>query len=388
MEKNDCVKGFRDFIGDEASKRNKIKEIIEKQFQLYGFESTETPIIESEDFVISDNSNDDAVRDVYRLEDRAKRKLALRYEFTFQLKRLAKNQKLPFKRYQIGYNFRDEPIKKGRLRQFIQCDCDIIGSDIHDEAEILSMASSTMNMLGIKSIIYVNNRKLLNEILVSENIEEKYREQVLRELDKLDKLTKAEVAFNLKPFGAEKLLKLFEEGEKYFLKYKFYKDIQNLKKYCSDYGIDIVFKPTLARGLSYYNGNIFEIWSKEINVSIGGGGSYLINDIQSSGFSFGLEPISLISNILPDNIKYLVVSLGQNKYSIEIASQLRKKGFSTQIMMNKTLSKSLEYANIKNIQNIVFIGEKEMSSKKIKIKNLMSGEESFLNDILSFNPNS
>ena len=110
--KINTVKGFRDFIGDDARKRAYIKSIIEEQFLLYGYEPSETPVIENENFVIGDNFNDDAVRDIYRLEDRAKRKLALRYEFTFQLKRISKNQKLPFKRYQIGYNFRDEPIKR------------------------------------------------------------------------------------------------------------------------------------------------------------------------------------------------------------------------------------------------------------------------------------
>ena len=167
------VKGFNDFLGDDARKRLKIKQIIEETFLLYGYEPSETPIVEFEDFVKGKNQEDEAVRDVYKLEDRAKRKLALRYEFTFQLKRIAKGQKLPYKRFQIGYNFRDEPIKKGRLRQFIQCDCDIIGSNIKDEAELILICSKILKKLGIKNTIYINNRKLINEILVSENIEEK-----------------------------------------------------------------------------------------------------------------------------------------------------------------------------------------------------------------------
>src|SRR3989338_3906797 len=119
---NDLVKGFQDFTGEEARKRAQIKRIIEDTFQLYGFEPAETPIIEQEEFVKGNNVDDEAVSDVFKLKDRGKRNLALRYEFTFQLKRLAQNKKLPYKRYQLGSVFRDEPVKPGRLRQFTQCD--------------------------------------------------------------------------------------------------------------------------------------------------------------------------------------------------------------------------------------------------------------------------
>ncbi|MEJ2267570.1 MAG: ATP phosphoribosyltransferase regulatory subunit, partial [Nanoarchaeota archaeon] len=157
----DCIKGFRDYTGEEALKRKRIMNLIAETFERYGFEPAETPIIENEEFVRGENYNDEAVRDIFKLKDRGKRKLALRYEFTFQLKRLAKNKKLPYKRYEIGYNFRDEPIREGRTRQFIQCDADIIGSSIKDVAENIAMASEIMKKLGIENTIIVNNRKLL-----------------------------------------------------------------------------------------------------------------------------------------------------------------------------------------------------------------------------------
>ncbi len=378
MVKIDTVKGFKDFLGAEARKRVKIKRIIEDEFDSFGFEPAETPIIEFEEFVSGENSNDEAVRDVYRLEDRAKRKLALRYEFTFQLKRIAKGQKLPYKRYQIGSNFRDEPIKKGRLRQFTQCDCDIIGSTMKDEAEMMVLAKNTLDKLNIENTIYFNNRKLLNQILVSEEIEERNREQVIRELDKLGKLTKAEVAFNLKPLGAEKLLKKFDEGEKYFEKFKFYEEIKELKELCKEYGIDIEFSPTLARGLSYYNGTIFEFWSKDINVSIGAGGSYLINDVQSTGFAFGLEPIFLISNIKENNTNFMVLSLEQDKEAVRLTKKLREEGNSVLLMMDKTVKRAMEYANAKGVEKVVFVGDEEIKSGKFKVKDMLSGEESEL----------
>src|SRR3989344_4114163 len=122
----ETAKGFRDI--EDASKRIAIRNIIENIFQLYNFKAVETPIIEYEEFVKGENQNDEAISDIFKLQDKGKRDLALRYEFTFQLKRLAKNKKLPYKRYQMGPVFRDEPVTGNRWRQFTQCDADIIGS--------------------------------------------------------------------------------------------------------------------------------------------------------------------------------------------------------------------------------------------------------------------
>src|SRR3990167_181326 len=154
--KTDPVKGFRDFTGEEAVKREEIRKIIVETFEKYGFEPAETPVVEQEEFVRGENQSDEAVRDTFKLEDRGKRKLALRYEFTFQLKRLAQNKKLPYRRYQIGELFRDEPIREGRTRQFTQCDIDVVGSTVKDEAECLSAFSDVFNRLGIEVTIYFN----------------------------------------------------------------------------------------------------------------------------------------------------------------------------------------------------------------------------------------
>ena len=205
------VKGFNEFVGAEAAKRAVIRGIIQREFETYGFEIAESPIIEREDFVVGDNANDEAVRDVFRLSDRGKRKLALRFEFTFQLKRLAKNQKLPYKRFQIGSVFRDEAIRKGRSREFTQADADVVGSSMKDEAECLKMMSGIFEKLEMPVKIYFNNRRLINEILVSEGVDEKVRDQAIREIDKLDKLSVKDVADNLKSIGCERVLKIFIE---------------------------------------------------------------------------------------------------------------------------------------------------------------------------------
>jgi histidyl-tRNA synthetase len=380
MVKTQIVKGFRDFVGDDAAKRVKIQNVIREQFELYGFEPAETPVVEFEEFVKGDNSGDEAVRDVFKLEDRGKRELALRYEFTFQLKRLAKNQKLPYKRFQIGPVFRDEPIREGRSRQFVQCDVDTVGSTLKDEAEILAVVDAVFKKLGISMKIYINNRKLINEILVSENVEEKNREQVIRELDKLDKLSEKEVADNLKKFGAEKLLKIFTGKEKDFEKYNFYKEIKELKKYCKEYGVKVEFRPFLARGLSYYNGSIFEVWSKELNVSLAGGGSYLVDDVQSSGIAFGFEPIFLVSKIEGDKTRIQIISIGEDEAAIRLAGELRSEGISVGVLLDKTIGKALEYANAKGVEKVIFVGSDEVKKGKFKVKDMVSGDEEFLSE--------
>jgi len=377
---SETVKGFQDFLGEDAKKRERMIDLIRNQFNLFGFEPAETPIVENEDFVRGKNQNDEAVRDIFSLEDRGKRKLALRFEFTFQLKRIAKNQKLPYKRYQIGYVFRDEPIRKGRLRQFIQCDADIIGSSLKEEAECLAMAKNIYQELKIPAKIYINNRKLINEILEEEKIMEKNREQIIRELDKLDKLTKEEVAKNLKEFNAAKLVEIFTAKEKTFEKYKFYSEIKKLRDLCAVYGVQLEFRPFLARGLSYYNGTVFEIWSEEMNVALTGGGSYLVDGIQSTGISFGLEPLFLISKVEFGNESIMVLSISQDQQAINITQKLREKKIPVVLLTDKSPSKALDYANSKKIERVLIIGEEEVKSKKYTLKNMKTGKEEKLSE--------
>ena len=320
----ETVKGFKDFVGKEAEERAIIIEIIRQTFERYGFQPAETPIVEYEEFVLGKNKQDEAVRDIFRLQDRGKRKLALRFEFTFQLKRIAKNQKLPFKRYQLGYNFRDEPIRPGRTRQFIQCDADVVGSTIKNEAENISLVNEILKNLKIDSTIFINNRKLMDEIVEKEGIKQK--EEVIREIDKLDKLSKEEVKNNLKKYNAENLVEIFTKPEDFYKKYNSYAEVEELKKYCKMFGANVEFRPFLARGLSYYNGMVVEVWSKKLPVSILGGGSYMVGDNQATGISFGIEPLMLLTNLKFDLEKFLVVSLNQDKKAIQLSKQLRKQG--------------------------------------------------------------
>jgi len=369
----EIVKGFRDI--EDASKRILIRNIIEDVFKKYCFIPVETPVIEYEEFVKGNNENDEAVSDIFKLEDRGKRKLALRYEFTFQLKRLAKNKKLPFRRYQIGYVFRDEPTSGNRWRQFTQCDADIVGSTEKEEAEILKIASEILEKLGIEFVIKINNRKLLNEIIEKEGIKEK--ESVIREIDKLDKISEEEVRKNLEKFKAEKVLDITKKPADFFEKYDAYKEILSFKKACELYNVKVEFVPFLARGLSYYTGTIFEIKSKLKEVIVAGG-SYLVNGIKSTGISFGLDRLEILASIQEKKNNLLIISINQEKEAIKLAESLRKEGIACSVYYDK-VTKGLDYANSYLIPYVLFVGEEEVKAKKFKLRDMKSGKEKMLN---------
>jgi histidyl-tRNA synthetase len=374
----ETVKGFRDIEGKEAEKRIAIRNIIEDIFKKYNFLAVETPIIEYEEFIKGNNTNDEAVSDIFKLQDRGERKLALRYEFTFQLKRLAINKKLPYKRYEIGYVFRDEPITANRFRQFTQCDVDIVGSGIKEEAEILSIAKEIFEKIGIKTTININNRRLLNEILEKEGIKEKDKEAVIREIDKLDKLSEKEIKETLKKYDAEKILEILKNSEKFFEKYEFYKEILALKEACASYNVKINFVPFLARGLSYYNGSVFEVKTQEMKETISAGGSYLVNGLQSTGISFGLDRLETIAKLKEESkARCLVISVGKDKEAIKLANLIRKNNIPCSVMYNK-VTKALEYANSYGIEKVIFVGEEELKKKKFLLKDMKTGKEEFL----------
>ncbi len=374
--KTEIVKGFRDI--EDASKKILVRNIIEEVFRLYNFIPVETPIIEYEEFVRGENINDERVSEIFKLQDRGKRKLALKYESTFQLKRLAQNKKLPYKRSQIANCFRDEPVKENRYRQFTQCDIDIVGSKLNDEAEILKIISEILNKLKIKFTIQLNNRKLINEVLDELKVKEKDKKQVIREIDKLDKLSEKEVKKNLKKYNAEKSLLIFKKSEKYFEKYKSYKEIKQLKKICDAMKIKVKFVPYLARGLSYYNGTIFEV-KGDMKESIAGGGAYLVNDIPAVGIAFGLDRIEVLAKVEPNFKKILIISLNKDKESLKLADKIRGLNVPCSVYYGKP-GKALDYANSYKIPLVIFVGEEEIKKQKYKIKNMDSGKEEFVSE--------
>lgn len=394
----DTVKGFQDFLPPESLKRDAVKKVIEKYYRLYGFLPVETPIVEFDELMRPDsvNTEDEAVSDRFKLNDRAGRNLGLRYEFTFQLARILKlnpNIKLPFRRYQIGEIFRDEPIGAGRFRQFVQCDADIIGDPSLDaEADSLSLIADILKALKIDAEIQVNNRKLLNAIIESVQITDK--KNVMRELDKRDKIGDDAVKLNLKKYAdANQIITLFKLLEKdlgFFVENAFdgAKEIKTLVDKCKSYGIkQIKLNPFMVRGFSYYTGDIFEVKTKEGGMIIAGGGRYdrtvgkfVEKEIPAVGISFGLDRVSQFAKIEPDNpLKAIIISIGQDSKAIKLTKELRIEGIPCIVTFDKP-GKALEYANSYNIKNAVFIGDEEVQKKKFKIRNMKTGEERLLSE--------
>jgi histidyl-tRNA synthetase len=373
----ETVKGFRDFTGEEAENREEIRKILVESFEQYGFEPAETPVVEYEEFVRGENATDEAVSDTYKLTDKGDRKLALRYEFTFQLKRLMMGKKLPYKRYSIGPVFRDEPTTGNRFRQFVQCDIDTVGSTVKEEAEVLAAVNRILNKLDLDFTIYVNNRKLMNEILEKENVDKMDWSNVIKEIDKLDKNDRDEIYNNLRGYGAANVLEIFEQPASFFEKYENYKDIKELIRYCEFYGVKVSFLPSLARGLSYYNGSVYEVKTKEMKETITAGGSFMFNNIQSTGLSFGLDRLSKLYKSKKSAEKIMVLSIGEDKKAIEIIEKLRdaKKNC---IFSSDKISKALDYANSKAIGKVIFIGSEEVKQGKIKIRDMKSGKEELI----------
>ena len=386
----ETVKGFRDVLPPESIKRQKIRQIIEKNFKIFGFIPIETPTIEYEELVKGDNEKDSAVSDRFRLTDRGKRELALRFEFTFQLKRIFKenpNIKLPFRRYQMGYVFRDEPIEKDRYREFMQCDVDIIGdASIKADAECLAVTDKICKELEIKYKVLINNRKLINSIL--QRLEINDNQNVLRELDKIAKVGEDIVKQELTRYAEKdqivKLFKILNNNIDYFVKEKFEgaNEILELMNLCKQYKINAIFSPFLMRGLAYYTGNIFEGYSDEIRGSIFGGGRYdnsvgryVNKQLPAVGNSLGRL---LDLKVNAESTKCLLISIAQDKKTIDLMSNLRDSEISC-FMMEKP-SKALEYANSYEIPFVIFLGEDEVKKKKFKLRDMKTGKESMLSE--------
>jgi histidyl-tRNA synthetase len=214
----------------------------------------------------------------------------------------------------------------------------------------------------------------LNEIF--DELKIKNKEQAIREFDKLDKLPEKVVKENLKKYKAEKVLGILKQNPEFFRKYISFSEIEELIDYCKFYDVEVKFAPFLARGLSYYNGTIFEIkiGSKD---SVAGGGSYMVDKTQATGISFGLERLTLVSKIKLEDEKILIISLNQDKEAIKLSQKLRKKNRVASIYYGKP-SKALEYANSYNFQKVIFVGSKEVKAKKFKIKDMKTGAQSRL----------
>ncbi|MGM7684204.1 histidine--tRNA ligase [Cytobacillus sp. Hm23] len=412
------VKGTKDYLPSAEIIRRDIKRTLEDVFIKYGCKPLETPILNYTELLASKyGGGAEILEEMYTLSDRGARDLALRYDLTIPFAKvvaLNPNLRMPMKRYEIGKVFRDGPIKTGRLREFTQCDVDIVGVESQlAEAELIIMALDAFRQLDLDITIQYNNRKLLTGILEVFQTEEKKINKVVVILDKLEKVGLDNVINELDELG---LSKLTIKSIKQFItannntSYSYYQsyseqnervkqglnELQELDNYLELYDASerCEFNPFLARGLEIYTGTIYEVFLSDLSLksSIGSGGRYdntiggLIgtNEKYSTvGISFGLDIIYTAmsqSKKLTDktDIDYYLVPINTERECLLVANYLRNQGYKVEMeMSNKKLGKALDKANKEKIPNVIIVGEDEVKKNHLKIKNMSSGEEKF-----------
>lgn len=442
-KKPSIPKGTRDFNPEEVTRRNYIFNVIKETFSLYGFQPIETPsfensetlmgkygeegdrlifkILNSGDFLSKVDDKLYSEKDSNKITTKISEK-ALRYDLTVPFARYVvqhQNQiTFPFKRYQIQPVWRADRPQKGRFREFFQCDADVVGStSLWQEVEFVQLYDAVFSKLGLKDVtIKINNRKILSGIAETIGAEDKLIDFTVA-LDKLDKigedgvkkemreksisedaLQKLQPLFSFKGSNDEKLnalsemLKTSELGMKGVQELDFIaKTIEKLGLQNASLQIDV----TLARGLNYYTGAIFEVSAPaEVNMgSIGGGGRYDdltgifgMPNISGVGISFGLDRIYLVLeelNLFPktvsENSKALFINFGNKEalYAMEAITNLRNAGIKAELYPDDTkMGKQMGYADKRNIPFTVLAGEKEMEAQQYTLKDMKSGAQS------------
>ncbi|MBN1681942.1 histidine--tRNA ligase [Candidatus Bathyarchaeota archaeon] len=411
-------RGTRDFLPEEMFKRNWAIDKIRKVYEIYGFEPLGTPAFESwELFKIK--SGEDVINQIYYFKDKADRELGLRFEWTASLARVISSHReltMPFKRYAIGPVWRYENPSEKRYREFWQCDADTIGvSDPIADAEILAAAVSCLKELSFEDfIIKLNDRRILEFLIEQAGFPQNNLLEIIRTIDKLDKIGIESVTTELLKYYDNiesivdllNLLSLKGKPEKILVTLKNaisknekglkgYNSLEKIYEYSKIFDIDsyLTIDLSLARGLDYYTGPVFEIFAKEYQEygSIAGGGRYdeIIglfggDPTPATGIALGFERIISILDLkgIFNDIKLgtdvLVISINENvqDYAIEILQDIRKNGISSIIdLLSRNIRKQLEYASKKNVQKVIIIGEKEIKEKTVTVRDMITGKQ-------------
>ncbi len=418
------VKGMRDFPPEDMILRNKVFSTVRRVFEKYGFEPFETPAIELAKTLKEKYGDEEKL--IYEFEDKGGRMLALRYDQTVPLVRyIVENPEIakPFRRYVIGKAWRAEDVKKGRYREFYQCDIDIVGAkSILADAEVVACALETISKLKLKDVLLkINNRKILSAIIKYAGVKNEDSLQVIRTIDKLDKLgedgVKAELEKSIGKDAAEKIIdtisisgspeEVIEKAKEIIGDSKDgnegLEEIKELTNYLKEFGVkNFKVDLSLARGLDYYTGNIFEAVSTANQIgSVMGGGRYdtLISrlsdgkiDLPAVGISLGIERIielikdSKIIETKKSVADVYVLPLGDViKDAISIAQKIRSNNINCELgLATKGISKQLEYASNKGIPKVVIVGAKDLAEGKVTVKDMKSGkdEKVNVNDVL------
>jgi histidyl-tRNA synthetase len=394
-----AVRGMRDLLPDEAKRKQLIEDRIRREFEAYGFEPIETPVVESFELLAAKGGAGEAIKEeIYYFKDKSERELGLRFDLTVPLARVILNNPQlpkPFKRYQIGKVYRYDKPGASRYREFTQADADIVGSSsIMADFECIALAYKVMKDLSLEFTIRVANKKLLEEICKACGIKLEQVKECMRSLDKLDKIGVNGIKKELSEKGIpDKVLEVIQKNNLKeiggLVKDKTgYNEINELLEYCTNGGLSefVKFDASLARGLEYYTGNVFEIVCKD-GPSVGGGGRY-DNLVQTYGgpatpavgISFGVDRLLDMRKKSPGvwKTQIMVVPIGiqAGKESLNIGRALRDAGlFVENDLMQRSLQKNLEYANKKSIPFVIIIGDNELKSQTMTIKNLGTGKQ-------------
>ena len=408
-------KGTRDLKPEESIVRNKIVDTLKEVFEIYGYGPLETPAFERYDILASKYAGGaEILNETFKFEDQGKRELCLRYDLTVPMCRFVgmnPNIKLPFKRYAIGEVFRDGPVEKARYRQFTQCDVDIVGiTGMTADAEIITLTSRAFKKLGFDVLIKVNNRKLLNDLLLNAGVKKGKLETVLLSIDKLEKFgletVKKELKqkkidnkavnniikiINIKGTNNDKINKI----EKLLKDSEGVDEVIELISLLKILNVNAEFDISLARGLTYYTGTVMEVYLKnsKVKTSVCAGGRYdkIIGsflgkgDYPAVGISFGLDRIydAYVEKSEAGQktvTRVYIIPINTFKESLKIAEELRNENVNVDIdLAGKGPSKNLQYANSLGIPYVLFVGKEELRQGKVKLKDMNSGKERMMN---------
>jgi histidyl-tRNA synthetase len=438
-QKPSIPKGTRDFSPEEMRKRNFIFDTLKSVFQLFGYQQIETPamenlstllgkygeegdkllfrILNSGDFLSEVSDENYRNRNLPQLSSLMSEK-GLRYDLTVPFARFVvqnrENIQFPFKRYQVQPVWRADRPQKGRYREFYQCDVDVVGSDsLLNEVELIQIIDEGFRRLGLRALVKLNNRKILSGIAEIIGQPEKIIDITVA-IDKLDKigldkvkeeLREREISdnsinqlqplFELSGSNEEKLVKLkdwissSEIGLKGIEELQTVFDILKLLEISTPIELDL----TLARGLNYYTGAIFEVKALDVEIgSICGGGRYDnltgifgLPGVSGVGISFGADRIFDVLNQLncypadaSQSTQILFVNFGEKeaKYCLPLVHKLHSKGIKAELFPdNAKMKKQMGYADAKKIPYVAMIGENEMVKSTISLKNMESGEQ-------------
>ncbi|WP_336068877.1 histidine--tRNA ligase [Mesoflavibacter sp. CH_XMU1404-2] len=440
-QKPSIPKGTRDFNPEEVAKRNYIFNTIKSKFERFGFMPIETPSFENSDTLMG-KYGDEGDRLIFKIlnsgdylskadqkayDEKDSNKLtssisekALRYDLTVPFARYVVQHQneieFPFKRYQMQPVWRADRPQKGRFREFYQCDADVVGSNsLWQEVELVQLYDDVFTALKLEgATIKINNRKILSGIAEVIGASDKLIDFTVA-LDKLDKIGEEKVkeemlGKGISPEGIEKLQPLFslsgdfgtqvesltsilstsEEGKKGI------EELQFINTAISELGLKsaiLQLDVTLARGLNYYTGAIFEVAAPNVAMgSIGGGGRYDdltgifgMKDVSGVGISFGLDRIYLVLeelDLFPETItkstEVLFINFGEKEalFSMKAIKKLREYGVNAELYPDDAkMKKQMNYANKRDIPFVVIVGEEEMKNNLFALKNMKTGEQ-------------